>query len=807
MRGNKLGNAANVLCGYVVSIIFLVLVSTSGNLTDQSKLVLNIIIMFGLVALFVSTITREMNPHIFPVAIICIYTLMCFFAIIINSSNNMMFPFMMLSLGGISLFKSRRMLVAYYTLEVLVATVSVPALNLFTVRYDNVFNPRDFTINLIILTAEFIAYNVSLNAYLERENIELESANTVQELIKVIGAKREDAIKANRSKSDFLANMSHEIRTPINAVLGFNEMILRETKEPVVTEYAKDIRSSGTSLLSLVNEILDFSKIEAGKMELLPVEYDLDKLFNDLLNIIGLRAQEKGLTLKIQADPSLPRILYGDEVRLKQIISNLLTNGVKYTDKGYVSLIVDYKQIDDYQIELIVKVEDTGKGIRPEDMEKLFTPFERLEEMSNRHVEGTGLGIALTRTFLQMMGSNLEVESIYGYGSTFSFRIRQEVESWDPIGSLDEAIERAKSEIESSKEFFVAPLARVLVVDDIPVNLKVIAALLKRTRIEIDTAGSGMEALTLMRKNKYDMIFMDHMMPEMDGIETLERMNADRFDVNRFETPVIALTANAVSGAREMYVKKGFADYMTKPVDSAHLEAILLKYLKPELIVKVDGSEIDESFEDEYSTESKNISALRHLPMINVEHGIETSGGAEIYEDVIRDYMMTIDEYSKRIEDYYNAGDIDNFRIQVHALKSTSRMAGADEVSELAKELELAANDGNIEYIKKETPVLLARYRDLKGALTEVFKEPGADDTDKPEMDEDTFVDALHAILEGVEIFDYDLIESVMAEIENCRIPDQYKSAYDRMKMLVADVNTDELGECIKTTLRQNGKA
>ena len=807
MRGNKLGNAANVLCGYVVSIIFLVLISTSDNLSYQGKLVLNIIIMFGLVALFVSTLTRDMNPNIFPVTIIGIYTLMCVFAVIINASNNMMFPFMMLSLGGISLFKSRWMLVTYYTLEILVAMVSVPILNLFTVKYDNVFNARDFTINVIILTAEFVAYNVSLNAYVERENIELESANTVQELIKVIGAKREEAIKANRSKSDFLANMSHEIRTPINAVLGFNEMILRETKEPVVTEYAKDIRSSGTSLLSLVNEILDFSKIEAGKMELLPVEYDLDKLFNDLLNIIGLRAQEKGLSLKIQADPSLPRILYGDEVRLKQIISNLLTNGVKYTDKGNVSLIVDYKQIDDFQIELLVKVEDTGRGIRPEDMEKLFSPFERLEEMSNRHVEGTGLGIALTRTFLQMMGSNLEVESIYGYGSTFSFRLRQEVVSWDPIGSLDEAIERAKSEIETTKEFFVAPLAHVLVVDDIPVNLKVIGALLKRTRIEIDTAGSGMEALTMMRKTKYDMIFMDHMMPEMDGIETLERMNADRFNVNRFETPVIALTANAVSGAREMYIKKGFADYMTKPVDSSHLEAILLKYLKPELIVKIDEAEIEEDPGDELLLESKNISALRHLPMINVEHGIDTSGGAEIYEDVIRDYMMTIDEYSKRIEDYYNEGDINNFRIQVHALKSTSRMAGADEVSELALELETAAAENNLEVIKKETPVLLARYRDLKDALVDIFGEPGADDPDKPEMDEDTYVEALHAILEGVDLFDYDLIESVMSEIENCRIPDQYKSSYERMKMLVADVNTDELGECIKTTLRQNGKA
>lgn len=805
MRDSKLGNAANLLCGYVVSVMFLVLINTSEILQPQYRLILNIAVLICLLALFIGAITRDINPYIFKYTIIAIYTAMCVFTLAINLNNNMMFQFMMLSLGGISLFNNRRMLFGYFFLEIVVALVSVPLANWVSSSYTNVFNSRDFIFGVIILLAECVAFNLKLNSYIEREKIENESANTVQELIRVIVAKREDAIKANRSKSDFLANMSHEIRTPINAVLGFNEMILRESKEPVVSEYAKDIRSSGTSLLSLVNEILDFSKIEAGKMEILPVEYDLDKLFNDLINIIGLRAQDKGLELKVHADPSLPRILYGDEVRIKQIISNLLTNGVKYTDKGFVSLIVDYKQVDDYQIDLIVKVEDTGRGIKPEDMEKLFAPFERLEEMHNRHVEGTGLGIALTRTFLEMMGSKLEVESTYGYGSTFSFRLRQEVESWDPIGSLNDAIERAKSEIETTKVFFVAPLAHVLIVDDIPVNLKVIEALLKRTRIEIDTATSGMEALTLMRKKKYDMIFLDHMMPEMDGIETLERMNADRFDVNRFETPVIALTANAVSGAREMYINKGFTDYMTKPVDSAHLEAILLKYLDPELIVKVDASEAMDDAPEIIENESKYITALRHIPVINVSHGIETSGGEEIYEDVVRDYMSTIDEYSQRIEDFFNLGDIHNYRIQVHALKSTSRMVGAEELSELAMELEHACDEPDMNLIKSKTPVLLAHYRELKDQLQEVFADYEQPADDRNVMEEETFIEALYAILEGVELFDYDLIESVMTEIKNSRIPEKFEAPFERIKLLVADVNTDELGEFIGTIIRKNG--
>ncbi len=785
MKDNKIGIAANTLCATVCIIIFLILVELNEGALSGYAVAINMALTVGLIMLLIGNLTMDINGMIFRVTIVCVYAMLGILTIVVNFSNRNMFPYMMLTLMGINLFRKRKMLVSLYAAYLVEIFASAPFIRLFTNDFVSVYPVRDLVINAIVLTTLFVALNVSLNLYQERARDSLESTQTVNELIKVVGAKREDAIRANRSKSDFLANMSHEIRTPINAVLGFNEMILRESRDAVITEYASDIRSSGTSLLNLVNDILDFSKIEAGKMELIPVVYDMDNLFNDLINIIGIRAEEKGLSFKVKADPSLPRVLFGDEVRIKQIITNLLTNGVKYTDQGSVTLCVDYVQVDDYQIELIVSVEDTGKGIREEDMDKLFAPFERIEEIRNRHVEGTGLGIALTRTLLSMMGSTLEVESTYGYGSTFSFRVRQEVENWDPIGSLDEAITRAKSTVDTAREFFVAPLAKILVVDDIPVNLKVFSSLLKRTQAEITAASSGMEALSLMRKIKYDLIFLDHMMPGIDGIETLERMNADRFNLNRFETPVIALTANAVSGAREMYIEKGFADYATKPVDSARLEAMLIKYLNPELIVRMDGEPDDEPV----SRESDLITSLRHLPLLNVNAGIETSGGPEIYEDVLKEFYKTTDEYSARIESCQQAGDLENYRIQVHSLKSTSRMIGAMNLSELAQDLEKASGDGNREYVDRDTPKLLGLYRSLSESLGEII----VDDSPKEEMDKDTFMEALMAISEGLGLFDYDLIESVMDELENAKIPDEYADVYDRMRVLVSEVNSDEL--------------
>lgn len=797
MKENKLGPIANTLCAVVCIVIFFFLVDLAEERLSGNAVVLNILLTISMIMLLIGHLTMQINGLVYKISIVTVYSLLAVLTIVVNFSNRQMFPYMMLTLMGINLFRNRKMLVSLFASYFLIVILSITVFGFISEEYENVFSILDIVVNVIILFSEFMALNISMDIYRTRKRNDRESTQTVNELIKVVGAKREDAIRANRSKSDFLANMSHEIRTPINAVLGFNEMILRESRDEVITEYAKDIRSSGTSLLNLVNEILDFSKIEAGKMEIIPVVYDLDNLFNDLINIIGIRAENKGLSLKVKAEPSLPRVLYGDEVRLKQIITNLLTNGVKYTDQGYVSLNMDYRQLDDYQIELIVSVEDTGRGIREEDMGKLFAPFERIEEISNRHVEGTGLGIALTRTLLSMMGSELEVQSTYGYGSIFSFRLRQEVENWEPIGSLDEAIGRARHVVETKHEFFVAPLAKLLVVDDIPVNLKVFTSLLKRTQAEIDSVSSGMEALSRMRKTKYDLIFLDHMMPGMDGIETLERMNSDRFNLNRFETPVIALTANAVSGAREMYIEKGFADYATKPVDGVRLEALLLKYLKPELIVRMDPESEEIGSDPVSAGESELISTLRHLPEINVSLGIETSGGAEIYEDVIKEYFKTTEEYSARIETYCEMGDIENYRIQVHSLKSTSRMAGAMEISELAAELEKAAAEGNSEYIRQKTPVLLHLYRSLGETLAGYF----TDNTPREAIDRDTFIEALNAIAEGVEIFDYDLIESVMNELENKQIPDEYADVYDRMKVLVAEVNSDELKLVVERAL------
>ncbi|MBP5304288.1 MAG: response regulator [Lachnospiraceae bacterium] len=402
---------------------------------------------------------------------------------------------------------------------------------------------------------------------------------------------------ANEAKSRFLANMSHEIRTPINAVLGFDEMILRESNEESIRGYAANIRSSGKALLSLINDILDFSKIEEGKMTIVPAQYDLSSLVNDLINMIKGRADKKGLILNVDVDESIPHLLYGDEMRIKQCILNLLTNAVKYTEKGSVSLKVTMNMKEDYgkkvkvkghgysvgNIELKVMVNDTGIGMKQEAIEKLFAPFERIEEKRNRAIEGTGLGMSIVRQLLELMDSSLSVESEYGKGSKFSFSIKQEVVAWEEIGRFTGKIDENKGKDYVYREKFHASLARILVVDDTEMNLTVVKSLLKKTKINIDTALNGMEAVNLCKNNKYDAIFIDHMMPDMDGIETLTNIREE--GLNK-DTPAVALTANAISGAREMYLEAGFNDYLSKPVDGEKLEKLLIKLLPSEKVDK-----------------------------------------------------------------------------------------------------------------------------------------------------------------------------------------------------------------------------
>lgn len=394
---------------------------------------------------------------------------------------------------------------------------------------------------------------------------------------------REQAELANQGKTIFLSNMSHEIRTPINAVLGLDEMIIRESEEETIRDYAMDIKSSGKSLLALVNDVLDFSKIESGKLELVNTEYDVSSVINDLVNMISARAIGKGLSFMVDVKPEVPHLLFGDEVRIKQIILNLLTNAVKYTDKGTVTLTIDYSKVDNEKIKLLVSVKDTGKGIKEADMEKLFVPFERIEEKRNRNIEGTGLGMSITKQLLALMDSELQVDSVYGKGSNFTFEIIQGVRDWKAIGNYQEAYRRQKSLAIKYKEQFRAPKARILVVDDTVINLKVFSGLLKKTEVMIDEAHSGEECLNFVSENDYHIIFIDHMMPDMDGIETLRRIKEMDSSKNSV-VPTIALTANATSGSREFYLKSGFTEYLTKPIEPLKLEQMLIRFLPEELV-------------------------------------------------------------------------------------------------------------------------------------------------------------------------------------------------------------------------------
>ncbi len=398
---------------------------------------------------------------------------------------------------------------------------------------------------------------------------------------------RELAEEASKAKSQFLANMSHEIRTPINAILGMDEMVLRTSSEKEVLDYAEDIQTSGRTLLALINDILDFSKVEEGKMEIIPVQYEPGLMKSDLVNMVRERAIQKGLTINVDFDGNTPRLLKGDEIRIKQCALNLLTNAVKYTKEGRIGLKIGSRKEDDRHIRLDFAVSDTGAGIRKEDMEELFSPFARLDEEKNRSIEGSGLGISITKRLLDLMDSSLNVQSEYGKGSVFSFSVVQEVLDWEPTGDLDrehDIKERRKPEY---KEMFHAPNASILVVDDIRMNLTVITKLLRKTLIKIDTAMSGPEAILLARKKDYDIIFVDHLMPDMDGIETLHHMKENEGDNH----PVyIALTANAISGAREMYLDAGFADYVSKPVEGVRLEKLIMGYLPAEKLLDTPDS-------------------------------------------------------------------------------------------------------------------------------------------------------------------------------------------------------------------------
>jgi len=389
---------------------------------------------------------------------------------------------------------------------------------------------------------------------------------------------------ANKAKTDFLANMSHEIRTPINAVMGMNEMILRESKEESIKEYAVNVQSASKTLLSLINDILDLSKIEAGKMELVEEQYYLSSVLNNVVNMIQVKAVQKKLDFKVDIDETIPDGLIGDEVRVRQVLVNILNNAVKYTKEGSVLFKIEKKEESEGQIILKIAITDTGIGIRKEDMSKLFADFERFDYKENKHVEGTGLGLSITAKMVNLMKGSIEVESVYGEGSTFTVYIPQKIADYSQIGNFEEKFHNYVQSLKSYKESFRAPDAHILVVDDNEMNLFVVEKLLKKTDINVTCCDSGAKCLEFVKKEKFDLILLDHMMPGMDGIETMKQMKAMEDNMCK-GMPVIALTANAILGVRDMYISEGFDDYLSKPVDVSALEAILKKYIAEEKII------------------------------------------------------------------------------------------------------------------------------------------------------------------------------------------------------------------------------
>lgn len=526
---------------------------------------------------------------------------------------------------------------------------------------------------------------------------------------------QQEAEAANMAKSSFLANMSHEIRTPINAILEMNEMILREEKDPAIRGYAGNIQASGNSLLSIVSDVLDISKIESGKLEIIPVDYEVNSLISDCCNMAAGRAKAKELELLVECADNVPMKLCGDETHIRQIIMNLLTNAVKYTEKGTVKLIVS-GSFNDGGFVLKVDVSDTGIGIAEENLPQLFTQFQRFDLQRNRNIEGTGLGLSIVKRLCDLMSGTITARSVLGSGSTFTVELPQKVVDSTPCGGVN--LNYSAGAEHEYHHSFEAPEAKILAVDDLPVNLLVIANLLKETRIKIDTAGSGRECLDKCSQQKYDLILMDHMMPEMDGVLTFEKLHGDKSSPN-FETPVIMLTANALAGMREQYMDVGFADYVSKPVRGAKLEEAIRRNL-PESLTKPASPEIPA---EAVSTEPSGFADIcGAVPELNVNAALQyCCGSAELLNDLLHDF--TENDHFSDLKAAFEEKRWEDYRRHAHSLKSTSLMIGLTGLSERARASELALKGGCTEFAELNHDSLIEEYSALLGKIKDYLKD------------------------------------------------------------------------------------
>lgn len=719
--------------------------------------------------------------------------------------------------------------------------------------------------------------------------------------------------RTSNMKTDFLANMSHEIRTPMNAVIGMAEMALREEMSPAARDYINQIKSSGRALLNIINDILDYSKIESGKMELSLVEYEPLSLLNDVASIIMTRLTDKDVELLLDIDPNIPHTLIGDDLRIRQIIINLANNATKFTNHGHVQLVARYDQIDEDTVMLKVAINDTGIGIKEEDLGKLFNSFQQVDSKRNRNVEGTGLGLAIAKNFIGLMEGTIGVESEYEVGSSFHFEIPQKIAEKRPSIKLDHpdkyviagffgredvqddfcsdasklgvrtdifsGAENPKATVDAwldmnkgkdtyiiveqsifseevmshvnvadyphvhaivladafadvrqwnhltylqimkkplsvlnlaailesenvnfgglaateSDTGFTAPDATVLIVDDNPVNLTVAEGLMDPLNMHVHTAKSGMDALKMLDETHFDLIFMDHMMPQMDGVETTRIIRRLHPECNN--TPIIALTANAVSGMKEMFLNEGMNDFIAKPIEVKVLMSKIRQWLPPEKVQKVGAK--TEGAAENTNTASDVPAIPEQLGDLNTKAALTLLGTPKLFWKVYKDYYRVITNKADLIEQYYNDKDWTNYVVEVHALKSASKQIGAEALSKTAADLEAAGNARDTATIDTLTTDMLIKYRSYATLLAPFFEEK-EDTSDKPALDEATRQSFFDRMLEAIDNLDIMEMEKVIEEMKAYSLPDDKKENFEKMINAVADFDVDTCEEIVK---------